>query len=503
MRAIEGLGADRRWALPFLLCALLVVMTASQASAVSEIVDVRVGTHPGFTRVVFELDTPAGYRIERDSPDPGKSELVISINATSIPRKIQPQRQSLIGIVRVTPHGIRTVSRIELKQAGLRLKEMILTNPPRIVLDVLKPTEAKAAAKPKPKPAPIKQAEPKPAPKAAPKTAPKPVVKAKPKPAPVPVAKVEPKPAPAPKAAAAPTAKPTTPIAKPPEPERPTQGATRREVVKFGPSDELAPGQARPPAMAQKQTPGAQPPSPRPSPEEDESSSFGMIVAGGLALLMVIFGVLFVLRRRAAGDEDEPGDKQDESGFVGEPLTEDNPFAGLGSEDGSQPPLPVGGGSTPPPPATDDADLGAPPQPIEASELDFGDLTAGDSAGSEPTIEVGGTDDVSMEIGGEQTVIAGLGDDAPAGDAGLDDDMDEESEEAMRMMRELEQRIVSLESRMDELVDARERLERQVAAQTEELRVQRAAIARTQRAVRNMTRSDDDGPTEPALRDPS
>ena len=39
--------------------------------------------------------------------------------------------------------------------------------------------------------------------------------------------------------------------------------------------------------------------------------------------------------------------------------------------------------------------------------------------------------------------------------------------------------------------------------QTEELRVQRAAIARTQRAVRNMTRPEDEGPTEPALRDPS
>ena len=54
-----------------------------------------------------------------------------------------------------------------------------------------------------------------------------------------------------------------------------------------------------------------------------------------------------------------------------------------------------------------------------------------------------------------------------------------------------------------EAVDARERLERQVAAQTEELRVQRAAIARTQRAVRNMARPEEDtAATEPALRDP-
>ena len=49
---------------------------------------------------------------------------------------------------------------------------------------------------------------------------------------------------------------------------------------------------------------------------------------------------------------------------------------------------------------------------------------------------------------------------------------------------------------------ARERLERQVAAQSEELRVQRAAIARTQRALRSLSRSEEEQATEPALREP-
>ena len=56
---------------------------------------------------------------------------------------------------------------------------------------------------------------------------------------------------------------------------------------------------------------------------------------------------------------------------------------------------------------------------------------------------------------------------------------------------------------MEDLMRRVEQLERQVAAQTEELRVQRAAIARTQRAVRSMSRgSDEDAATEPAPRDP-
>ena len=83
----------------------------------------------------------------------------------------------------------------------------------------------------------------------------------------------------------------------------------------------------------------------------------------------------------------------------------------------------------------------------------------------------------------------------PVGMAGGDD--------VSRMVAEFERRMAAMESRIDELVDSKERLERQVAAQTEELRVQRAAIARTQRAVRNMSRSGDDSPTEPAPRDPA
>jgi hypothetical protein len=60
---------------------------------------------------------------------------------------------------------------------------------------------------------------------------------------------------------------------------------------------------------------------------------------------------------------------------------------------------------------------------------------------------------------------------------------------------ETERRIAHLERRLEELVDARERLERQVAAQTEELRVQRAAIARTQRVLRTVAPRAEDEPS--------
>jgi hypothetical protein len=72
-----------------------------------------------------------------------------------------------------------------------------------------------------------------------------------------------------------------------------------------------------------------------------------------------------------------------------------------------------------------------------------------------------------------------------------------------RMFQEFERRIAHLEARLDESVEARERLERQVSAQNEELRVQRAAIARTQRALRSLNRTEEEQATEPALRDQS
>lgn len=63
---------------------------------------------------------------------------------------------------------------------------------------------------------------------------------------------------------------------------------------------------------------------------------------------------------------------------------------------------------------------------------------------------------------------------------------------------ETERRMAHLERRIEELVDARERLERQVSAQTEELRVQRAAIARTQRVLRTVApRSEDEPSSDP------
>ncbi len=149
-------------------------------------------------------------------------------------------------------------------------------------------------------------------------------------------------------------------------------------------------------------------------------------------------------------------------------LGDESPFAGLGSS-ASEVPAAAESGSD------DVGDLFASARAVEASPL--------------PDDE---KEDAMQAVPNAASSLAGGGAAAATGGGDLE-----------RLVQELQRRIAKLESRVDEVSDARERLERQVAAQTEELRVQRAAIARTQRAVRNLARPEEEGPTEPALRDPA
>lgn len=490
-RGDDGCKARPRRGLFVSLCLALWLPAAGAWAA--EVVDVRIGAHPGFTRIVFELDSTAGYRVERATPQPGVSEVVVSIDATSIPRELQSSK-SLVSSLRMVPKGAGSVAHVRVVKDGLRLKQMILASPPRIVLDVLAPavaeakppSESRAESRAESKPvvtAPVRAAE-KPAPAfvpaPAPTPAPAPVVKPAPAPPKPAVAEAEdtlleaqdeamaPRPAvsPAPVPSSPAEVTPSPAAAKPAAPSGAPSGTPMRPV----------PGAAS--STAEK---AAKPM----TPEAPTEQGMGMGTLGGLLALLalVAVAVLVFLRRRAAASETVASEFEGAGG--------ENPFAGLGYEDTAQPVLAAAGeraeaseageeGEASPFAGLDevetpdvDVDLGAAPARRTAIEIGSIPLTAVDAA----------------DVAGRMSRTAVAGD--PAG-----------SDEVTRMMREFERRLASLETRFDEVVDARERLERQVAAQTEELRVQRAAIARTQRAVRNLTRGDEDIATEPAPRDP-
>ena len=196
-----------------------------------------------------------------------------------------------------------------------------------------------------------------------------------------------------------------------------------------------------------------------------------MLVGGAAAAVILGIALVVFLRRRrplpddvdfSAMDDDEPDDEMSDGGFV---------TAGSARAD-------------------------------EADDDLFGGV---DRAASEPATSSCSIfdDDDSMDVAsatqGDQPMAQNL--------SGMKADTSSRASSSAaggdiaRIVQELQARVGALEGKLDEANEARVRLERQVAAQSEELRVQRAAIARTQRALRSMTRPDEDKATEPALKD--
>jgi hypothetical protein len=293
--------------------ALIAVLVATPALA-AKVVEIRIGNHPTFTRVVFELDRASGYRVQREGGSSG-SELVVTLNASSGARSIRSKSPG-IATVEVTPGGDESVAHVALRKRGLRLKEMILANPPRIVLDVMYDDAMLAKLAPKPKvakptePGPEIAKQPEPAPKAAeiakqpapdakaakapvapPETKPAAPTAAKPAPAPVVAKKPEPAPEaakppkPEPLVAKAPEPRVATPepkVAKAPEPKAAkapestvaktpdSRAAKTPEPVAKAPKAAPAPSAAKAPEPEAKVADAAVvPPAPKPAPASD------------------------------------------------------------------------------------------------------------------------------------------------------------------------------------------------------------------------------------------
>jgi len=235
---------------PLLLTALAFLVALPAAA--TQVVDVRIGEHPEFTRVVFELDGRAGYKLERKTTENG-TDLTVTLDASSAGRKLS-RHSSDVRTVDVAS-GDHAVARIHLRKGDLALKEMILSNPYRVVLDVMRETPV-VAVKPAPKPTP------KPVAAVEPKAEPRPETKPEPAPAPKAEAKAEPQ-KPAPKAEPAKPPAPTpTPVAeaKPaPKPEEPAPAPVPAPAPKPVAKVEPKPAPAPAPAPAAKPTPKAEP----------------------------------------------------------------------------------------------------------------------------------------------------------------------------------------------------------------------------------------------------
>ncbi len=128
-----------------LVMSVLASVLLAASSLASNVMQVRVGNHPTFTRVVFELDSPAGYRIVK-GVDQGTHELVVTLEASSSPRSVRSGSPE-VGLVSVQEGARATQAHIRLRNANAGVKEMILNDPPRIVIDLMREPSRIAAEK--------------------------------------------------------------------------------------------------------------------------------------------------------------------------------------------------------------------------------------------------------------------------------------------------------------------------------------------------------------------
>ncbi|MEN8182922.1 MAG: AMIN domain-containing protein [Myxococcota bacterium] len=450
-------GLRRLWIGAALGVLLLVAPAASNSAG---LLQVRVGKHPTFTRVVFELDEETAYRVQpQEDPD----ELVVDLAAGSH-RRVMSSRSDLVASVRVTPEAGGAVAHIQLRGGPVHVTEIVLENPPRIVLD-LRPLQPRLTGTPALEPdPPVATTEPSgaepttstPEPDGVdlaglepePDTAPPPLpfaggpdVSAGGTPAPVPDA--EPAPDPAPPGDLAGT-----------EPDAPVTPADADRVPSGSESS------AGEPVLATRPDPVPLPGGEPPSDQGDASAGDAPLIAqlpealrdrrvlvalGGAALVAALLIAWSRTRRR------------DRRRGLFAPLSEIPELEPVveAQED-------LGAGGFPSAQEAEPSLFGTRPE-MEEPE---------DDAKPEPELAEGVTPP-AFPLG--------------AAASGASDPV-------------LGQRLAELERRVEEVLDAKDRLERHVAAQTEELRVQRAAIARTQRVLRNLTRPDD-AATEPALKE--
>lgn len=504
------------WMRAIVAAAIAVWTFGATGAGAARVSEVRVGTHDdGHTRIVVELDSPAGYRLQ--APREGqKPELIVDVDATSIERDV-PSKSRVVKKVHVEPSGAGATVHISLATGDVAIKEMLLANPPRIVFDLKargpipkSDAVADAAAEVPEEPASPEKvaiAPPTPAKVEVPKSEPiaiaaaEPAVVAEKREPPIqleapPSASMKP----ALQAAAAPPEAKRDAMPPPPTDPQPELRPTAPEPATAKPT--LIPPVDREKSMAQ-QAPAATSiasaaearrkaiaeKSGQASSSESlmdlAMSPIGLAAIGGVVLLLAIV----VLRRRRGAEDDDPLYTVMSADDAGAGVSMDTAYPMTDATETRTPVLANLG------PYESDAFEEASEPAVREYASGLHQLALGRAPeASEPVSGVALNDDSDSIFAAETEVVAST---APA--IAQTYAPSPVVSQVAQISADVERRVSELERRLEQLTEARERLERQVAAQTEELRVQRAAIARTQRVVRTIAKTEDMA-TEPVPR---
>jgi hypothetical protein len=135
----------KNWILLPLLSAGFVLAILICTSHAALLKDIRVGEYSGFTRIVFELDTPAVP--EKIELQPTKRLAVIFANTSAdLIRKIPVERSPHVNNIQVWEEGNRLTALLAFDFDSFRHKSFSLIDPPRLVLDIHPTTNAPDAS---------------------------------------------------------------------------------------------------------------------------------------------------------------------------------------------------------------------------------------------------------------------------------------------------------------------------------------------------------------------
>ncbi len=231
------------------------------------------------------------------------------------------------------------------------------------------------------------------------------------------------------------------------------------------------------------------------------------LILGGVGVVLLLLLIVLILRgqRRSDGfDTDSPFANDEpfslDASEVSEAVDGTMPAADVDHEGQTQPDIPLGGDPDDDLPAVVGS-AGAPPPLLRKDEP----APAFGAPDDTPAPAFGAPDDTPAPAFGAPddtpAPVAAFADDSAANspfDASPGDSAPAFSGANAAQSEELfaDERLAHLERKLKDLEEAKDRIERQLAAQSEELRVQRAAIARTQRVLRTVARTDEEA-TEP------
>jgi hypothetical protein len=115
------------------LLALLIFWTAPATG--SSLRDIRIGEYDGFTRIVFELDTPVTSQTINPQ-DAGQLLVTLGNTAPRLVRKIPVERSAHVRNIQFWQRRGNLTTRFQMDYKNFRFEYFPLTNPPRLALDV-------------------------------------------------------------------------------------------------------------------------------------------------------------------------------------------------------------------------------------------------------------------------------------------------------------------------------------------------------------------------------